>query len=287
MSRTRVLKPELIETVKKTIQIRGFRNQLILAENIGVCRATVSSFLNGRLVLYENAEKICEALGLDLIKSTDAGPSTFKEKPIFDSDRPPGSSDLSAREQELSILEEKICSSRCRLILIAGMKGMGKTNLSYHIGTRVREHFDVVIWRSIDHFSSLNELLIDLLEVFSKPNIIEIPKTIKKRLNSLKTNLETRKCLLILANVNSFLHNYSFSENCPDCGDLLKWIVEKQENSCVIMTSDVQPKEIDFLSSYGNQKFYRLNIEPLDIRCIKNIFSEIGTLKAIKMIGKS
>ena len=280
MVRTRVLKSEFIEKAKKAIQTHGFGIQMTLALRLDLCRTTVSRFLNGNPVFYDTAEKICEALGLDLIESTDAGPLTSSGKRILDWGGELDLSDFSDREQELSSIEEKISSGRCRLALIGGMEGMGKTNLSYRLAQRVQGHFEVVIWRSIDRFSSLDELLVDLLRAVTHPNDLEMPKTIKKRLSGLKRCLETRRCLLVLANVDSFLHDYSFSANCPDCENLLKWIVEKQENSCLVMTSDVEPKEIDLLSAHGDQRIYRLNIEPLGVRAIQNIFSEIGAFTA-------
>ena len=280
MSYTRVLKPELIEKAKKAVRMHSLGTQVALAIRLELSRSTVSAFFNGKPVLYDNAEQICGVLGWDLMGVTDAGSLPSIEKPIYDWGRAPDLSNFSAREQELLVLEEKIIENQCRLILIGGMEGMGKTNLSYHLGKRVQGNFNVVIWRSIDRFSSLDELLIDLLRAFTRPNDLDIPKTIKKRLNRLKTYLENRRCLLILANVDSFLHDYSFTANCPDCGNLLKWMVEKQENSCLVMTSDVEPKEIDLLSRHGDQRFHRLNIEPLDAHAIRNIFSEIGAFIA-------
>ena len=222
---------------------------------------------------------------MDLIESTNAAPSTLIEKflikkPIYDWGEAPDLSNLSARDQEVSTLEKKIRSDRCRLILIGGMQGMGKTNLSCRLGKKVRKHFDAVIWRSVDRFSSLDKLLADLLSAFTQSSDTEIPRSSKKQLSSLKIYLKTHRCLLILANVDSFLSNYSFSEKCPDCFNLLKWIVEKQERSCLVMTSDVEPKEIDLLSTHTDQRIYRLNIEPLSVQAIKNIFNEIDDFTA-------
>src|SRR4028119_1632645 len=52
------------------------------------------------------------------------------------------------RTEELAKLEQWIVQERCRLVMLLGMGGIGKTSISVKIAERIQEHFDYVIRRS-------------------------------------------------------------------------------------------------------------------------------------------
>ncbi|MCT7986342.1 AAA-like domain-containing protein [Laspinema sp. A4] len=58
--------PDYIKKVKYSLQRNGFPTQKHLAEDMGLCRDTISRFLNGKAVDNENFEEICHKLDLDL-----------------------------------------------------------------------------------------------------------------------------------------------------------------------------------------------------------------------------
>jgi hypothetical protein len=72
------------------------------------------------------------------------------------------------RENELATLNQWILQDRCRLVAILGLTGMGKTFLAAKLADHLKNEFEAVIWRSLDHPLPLSNLLIDLLEVLSK-----------------------------------------------------------------------------------------------------------------------
>lgn len=65
MSRSLRVAPNHIEKVKFAVKRKGYPSQRALALEVGLSRATVASFLNGRSVDFLNFTEICEKLGLD------------------------------------------------------------------------------------------------------------------------------------------------------------------------------------------------------------------------------
>ena len=60
------------------------------------------------------------------------------------------------RTEELATLEQWIVRDRCRLIVLLGMGGVGKTALAVKVGQQVQSEFDYVIWRSLHNASNFN-----------------------------------------------------------------------------------------------------------------------------------
>jgi hypothetical protein len=65
------------------------------------------------------------------------------------------------RTEELKILENWIKENR--LIVIAGLVGIGKTYLSLKLIEQVQNQFDFIIYRNISDFATLKDLQYDLL----------------------------------------------------------------------------------------------------------------------------
>lgn len=125
MSRSLKVKPEYIDIVKKAVKRNGYATQQLLAEDLGMSRATIIEFLNGRSVSVLNFSEICRKLALDVQEIADWGDEDddrAEESVEADSslyiDRPP---------------IERICYTTVRepgsLLRIKGAKGMGKTML--------------------------------------------------------------------------------------------------------------------------------------------------------------
>ncbi len=275
MGRSLRVKSEMIKQVKAAVTRNGFPSQAALASEIGLSRDVMSRFLNGKPVDYLNAEEICRVLGLDLGDTTGYGQLTPAPKRRIDWGDATDTTDLSEREQELKTLKKWIVEDRCRLVLIDGMKGMGKTNLSYKLGKLIQDDFDFVIWRSLDQYPFIIDLLKDLLELFtSDQNEESNAKTFDELQENLNIYLKQYRCLLILTNIDIVLENCSFAPQHIEYERLIKWIVEQQEKSCLVITSCVELKEISLIKQ--NQFVNFLKIEPLSIEAVKTIFSDVG-----------
>lgn len=278
MGRSLHVKSELVKQVKVSVARNGYPSQQALANGLGLSRDVVSRFLNGKPVDYLNADEICRALNLDLGEMTGYGqPVTEQPKRRVDWGDATDTLGSFSREEEIQTLEKWIIQDHCRLVLIEGMKGMGKNNLSYRLGKRLQEHFDFVIWRSLDQYSSITELISDLYCFFAdQPDVNHFDTKLAQKYESLKNFLDKNKCLLILANIHLLdKDNYQFNTEPVNYQKILSWITQEQSLSCVVLTSSIDPRKLNLLVPQDNLA-RRFEVKGLSVEQIKNLFSNVG-----------
>jgi WD40 repeat protein/transcriptional regulator with XRE-family HTH domain len=278
MGRSLQVKSELVKQVKASVARNGYPSQQALASGLGLSRDVVSRFLNGKPIDYLNAEEICRALNLDLGEMTGYGqPMTEQLKRRVDWGEATDNLDGFSREEELKNLEKRIIQDRRRLVLIEGMKGMGKNNLSYRLGKRIQEHFDFVIWRSLDQYSSIPEFINDLYCFFAEKQDAGSPEIeLAQKYKLLKNYLSQHKCLIILANIHIIYEDgCQFNNEKVDYQKLLSWITEKQDLSCIVLTSTREPQEIGLLIAQ-NSFACSFAVKRLSVEQIKSIFNNVG-----------
>ncbi|MGK7886955.1 MAG: NB-ARC domain-containing protein [Crocosphaera sp.] len=281
MGRSVKLKPELKKEIKALLPRNNFSTQEALANHLGLTRSTVNNFLNAKPVDRLNAEEICTALGCDVTEVTyiedtqpketkiDLGEATYNNT-IFE---------LPARKEQLETLKTWMIKDKCRVVLIEGMKGMGKTNLSFQLAQHIRNDFNYVILRSLDQYQSIDELLTDLLLFFNDNEEEDINNLkIKQKISNIIKKLKSFRCLLILANIDGLIDYNSLKFKDSSYNILLKEIATKQEKSCLVMTSNIEPREISLLVAQ-NQWSRCLKIEPLSVEAIKDIFIRVGSFE--------
>src|SRR5919199_637257 len=101
------------------------------------------------------------------------------------------------RVEELAKLEQWLVRDRCRLVMVFGMGGVGKTAISVKIAERIQEHFDYVIWRSLGNAPPILDLLADLIQFLSQQKETVFPDTIDGRVSQLLRYLRASRCLLV------------------------------------------------------------------------------------------
>ncbi len=279
MPRSVKLKPELKKSIKALLPRNGFASQQSLAEHLGISRDVVSRFLNGKPVERLNAEEICRVLGCDIREVTFIEDNQSKETKIDWGEATNNSVffDLSARTKELETLKKSIIEDKCRIILIEGMKGMGKAHLSYQLVQQIKNSFDYVIIRSLGKYESIDELLNDWLSfLYDEEDVEELE--IQEKINKLIVKLESSRCLLILTNIEGKLDKESLVFEESNYELLSKNIAEKQKKSCLVVTSSIEPKKTEKVLR-ENKFARRLKIEPLPVEAIKNIFNSIGSFE--------
>ncbi|MDJ0508825.1 MAG: hypothetical protein QNJ64_06195 [Crocosphaera sp.] len=286
MSRSIQLKPQLKEDIKALLPRNAFASQQALAEHLGLSRDVISRFLNGKPVDRLNAEEICSALGRDVKEVTyieedevNTEETQTKQTKIDwgESTDNSGIFDIYARKKELETLTKWIIEDKCRLIFIEGMKGMGQTHLSYQLVQKNKKNFDFVILRSLDQYESIDELLTDWLYFINKEDDIE-KLNIEHKIDKIILNYNTYRCLFILINIECKIAQSSFTFEDKNYDILLKKIANKQEKSCLVMTSNMEPREISLLVAQ-NEWSRRLEIEPLSVEAIKNLFNRVGSFE--------
>lgn len=143
------------------------------------------------------------------------------------------------RQSDLQTLETWILSTRCRLIGIFGIGGIGKTSLSIKLAHTVQSQFECVLWRSLRQAPPLSELLQDIVPRLTSNEISEASIT------ALIEQLQDKHCLLILDNVESILQGGDccgqYQPGYEDYRQLFERICDQPHQSCLILTGREKP----------------------------------------------
>ncbi|WP_310410474.1 NB-ARC domain-containing protein [Chamaesiphon sp. OTE_8_metabat_110] len=156
------------------------------------------------------------------------------------------------RERELAQLWHWIVCNRCRVVGVLGMGGIGKSSIAVKAALQMQSEFEIIVWRSLTHAPSLTELLSSLLK-FLMPLYGEdpvIPPTLDEKFSKLMQYLRSRRCLLMLDNVEVILDPQRVGQwrsGFEAYGQLLKTIGETPHQSCLLFTSREQPSEITLM----------------------------------------
>ncbi|MCA1990503.1 MAG: NACHT domain-containing protein [Coleofasciculus sp. S288] len=163
------------------------------------------------------------------------------------------------RTEELATLEQWILSdslreglhpTRCRLVTLLGMGGIGKTALSVKLAEQIQDKFEYVIWRSLRDAPPVQAMLANLIQSLSDQQETEadLPERVGDRISRLLDYLQRHRCLLVLDNVESVLRSGSrvgqYREGYEGYGELLRRVGEATHQSCLLLTTREKPKEV-------------------------------------------
>ncbi|MGK7872108.1 MAG: NB-ARC domain-containing protein [Xenococcaceae cyanobacterium] len=186
--------------------------------------------------------------GETLLRNRDSSQAVSPSNQRQDWGEAPDVSIFYDRAKELSKLEKWIVTDRCRIVVLVGMGGIGKTHLSVKLAENIQEKFEYVIWRSLRHAPSLQQILTGLLQFLAKDQETDLLATVDEKISHLIYYLRKHRCLLVLDNAETILRSGAnagyYKENYKDYGDLLKRLGECRHNSCLLLTSREKPKEI-------------------------------------------
>jgi hypothetical protein len=144
------------------------------------------------------------------------------------------------RQGELETLDTWILKDGCRAIGIFGLGGMGKTALSVKLAQQVQSQFDFVIWRSLQQAPSLSALLSDILPILAGTEV-----TPDSSINTLMKQLRSKRCLLVLDNVESILQDGNrsgqYQPGYEAYHQLFDRICDEPHQSCLILTGRDKP----------------------------------------------
>jgi WD40 repeat protein len=167
------------------------------------------------------------------------------------------------RVDELATLKRWIVDEQCRLVSIIGVGGIGKTSLVAKLIDQQPHAFRAVFWRTLLNAPPLERILQECLQFLTSEQWIEIPQDPEEQMRLLLAQLRKRRCLLVLDNAEAVLKSGSstaeYKVGYEGYGKLVRRIGESRHQSCLLVTSREQLREIAWLSGEGTSVHsYRL-----------------------------
>jgi WD40 repeat protein len=185
------------------------------------------------------------------------------------------------RESEFALLSQWIQGDRSRVIAILGMGGIGKTALAVKLAEQVQHAFDYAIWLNLRDAPPISQKMRQLIAFLSQQQQTDLPTSLDEQITCLLEYLRKSPCLLILDNFESVLHGINneelprnvgqYREGYEGYGQLVRRIGETQHQSCLILTSREEPRQI---ARMKGTKVRSLFLKGLAVSEAKAIFQE-------------
>ncbi len=260
-----------------------------LSERMALSFNTITKVL-GRLepVDKQSLQWAFRAFGLELGKNDFARPRAAIEE-IETVTQPMQSgwgttidtSTFCGRDEELACLTQWISTEQCRLILLLGIGGIGKSTLAAKLVQQSQAQFEVIVWRSLQNALPFEEWLEEVLTILlrAQGEDIALPSSLDGKLLKLMEGLRSCRCLLILDNVETILsagQAGQYRVGYEAYGQLFKEIGETSHQSCLLLTSREKPREVVPLE--GTERSVRtLRLKGLNPEAGQELFRYTGT----------
>ena len=246
----------------------------------GCSESTWERFLQRIPIRDRSFSAFCQMLDLD--------PNEIAQSLKENLEQAPDVLNFHGRQRELGTLEQWIIKDRCRLINIVGfagigktglvMGGIGKTDLSLQLARRIRGEFEYIFWQPLLNAPSLKIVLTELIEFISDRIEAELATTTDGLITQLLHYLNQCRCLLILDNVESILQSGdrvgNYRSDYEEYGNFLQRIGSSKHQSCVLVTSRIEPIDIEDMKSKSSVR--SLGLDGLDIAAGRAIFGDIA-----------
>jgi SpoVK/Ycf46/Vps4 family AAA+-type ATPase len=149
------------------------------------------------------------------------------------------------RTVEQALLQQWIIDEKCRLVMLLGMGGIGKTALSVKVAEQLQGKFDCVIWRSLRNAPLIVDLMRELILFLSGQTEVNLPETIDAQISCLIKYLRSQRCLILLDNIESILQSREtaghYCSEYEGYGQLLRRVGDEVHQSCLIFTTRETP----------------------------------------------
>jgi len=109
------------------------------------------------------------------------------------------------RIQECADVTQWIIDEHCRMVVVLGIGGVGKTTFATKVARQVSHDFEYVFWRSLQNAPAIEHILESCLQSFSEQQHVAENKDLDGQISFLLNFLREHRCLLLLDNVESVL----------------------------------------------------------------------------------
>jgi DNA polymerase III delta prime subunit len=158
---------------------------------------------------------------------------------------------MEGRTQELVTLTRWACEERCRLVLVLGEGGVGKTTLAARLAHDLLSEFAAVHWRSLRHAPQVEDWLAGAIAALSASHAL-LPQGVEARLGLLLELLRAHRVLLVLDNLETVLEpgvpGVRYRAGYEGYCEVLRRLGEIPHQSCLLVTSREQPLREDHVA---------------------------------------
>lgn len=159
---------------------------------------------------------------------------------------------LYGRETELATLQEWVVRDRCRVVMLLGLGGIGKTSLALSFAQQAASQFESVFFRSLRNAPPLSSVLDGLIRVVSTQQALP-PDSVSDKIGRLVELLRERRCLLVLDNLEAIIQpgapTDDYRPGYADYGLLIQHLGQAVHHGCLLLTSREKPDELGLLES--------------------------------------
>lgn len=196
----------------------------------------------------------------------------------------PDLSTFCGRARELAHLKELINKQRC--ITLIGVAGIGKSALAAkllsELSVDAQSNFDCLIWKSVAHAPSFQDLVAELIELIQplEPPSDNLPKYSQAMISMLIKHMQSRSCLLVLDGYDSLFKTVDLSQRL-EYSLFFRRFIEELDKSCLLLTSRFLPGEIENMIE-AERPVELLKIEGLDTDTAIKFLSAQGLMEQEK-----
>ncbi len=216
-------------------------------EQFAVSIGSWRRFLKGEPIRPQVYRAFCQVLGLNWQETIEVAQSV-KVATNCDWGEVPDTAMFAGRVVEIETLKQWIVTEKVRLVALLGIGGVGKTALAAEVARGIAGEFEYVIWRSLREAPPVEKIIGDCIKLVSRHNTIDLPDSLGEKITASIDRWRSARCLIILDNAESILQAGSLAGSYQPLsdgyGELLRRIGESAHQSCVMVTSREQFKEL-------------------------------------------
>ncbi|MFD5572609.1 WD40 domain-containing protein [Streptomyces cadmiisoli] len=195
------------------------------------------------------------------------------------------------RAAELGTLHTWTRDENCRMVALVGAGGVGKSALVERFSLLTTPDagpsplgFDHVSWCRLLNAPPVEEIVEGLVRDLSEQAQVELPDSLEGRVDRLLHCLTSRRCLVVLDNLDSLLSEepgrIRFRKDHESCAGLLRALSRGGHRSCVLITGRRLPDELSRLEDpSGRVRFLR--VEGLDTASGVQLLASVGGLTTV------